>query len=271
MTRDFDFSRNTKLDLANAARFRCVRPGCNRATHIFDRTTGKWRHVASGAHDAPASPNEGGDRAENDLTPEQKKAYGNGAWLCRNCATVVDIAQKLFPLGTLPFWQEAAAQANDNNTLSAVQPSSITFTEAAGKVEKFLALLKPIRFNISWNILTIPIPTIYEIGRVLAASSPLLPLLPYSGLFPHIVNVQQRILDSLRAIKTEVTEMSAWHTRDGCYRPNADFFGGPPELAERFKASHALVLALVYDFFEAFAYLQEFVRGHLNHHVLYLW
>jgi hypothetical protein len=270
MTRDFEFSRNTKADLAFAAQFRCVRPGCNQPTHFFDQTTGKWKHFGVAAHDAPASLNEGGERADNDLTPDQKKAYGNGAWLCRNCSTIVDIAQKYFPLKTLPLWQEAAAQAIQNNALSPVQPSSISFTEAAGKVEKFLDLAKPILFNLYQNVLTIPVPTIHAISRILAESSPLLPLRPYSGLFPHIVNVQQRILDTLRAIKAEVTDLSSWHTSGGYYRCNTASFGAPSGLAERFKESHARVLALVNDFWVARDYLHDFILGRVNHHALYL-
>lgn len=271
MTRDFDFSRNTKIDLAQAAQFRCVRPGCNKQTHFFDQMAGKWKHLGAAAHDAPASPNEGGERADNDLTADQKKAYENGAWLCRNCSTVVDIAQKFFPLGTLPSWQAAACQALQGSTLSSVQPSSIDFLAAAAKVEKFLAWTKSIRFEFHWQVLAIPVPTIHHIDRIWAETWPLLPLRPYSGLFPHIVNVQQRLLDTLKAIKAEVTDLWSWHTSQGYYHCNKPGFGAAPGLAERFEESHARVVALINDFLEARDYLQNFVSGRVNHHALYLW
>lgn len=271
MSREFDFSRNTKIDLAQAAQFRCVRPGCNKPTHIYDPVAQKWKHAGAAAHDAPASPNEGGERADNDLTPEQKKAYGNGAWLCRSCSTLVDIAQRFFPLGTLPAWQEAACQALLESTLSPVQPSSIDFLAAAAKVQEFLTLIKPIVFEMHWNVLAIPVPTMHHIQRAWSQAWPLLPLRPYSGLFPHIVNVQQRLLDTAKAVKEEVTDGSSWHISQAYYRCNTAHFGAAPGLAEQFKDAYARVLALVNDFVEMRYYLQDFVSGRLNHHTLYLW
>jgi len=271
MTREFRFSESVKLDLAQAAHFHCVRPGCNQTTHFYDSTTGKWRHFGAAAHDAPASVNEGGERSDNDLTPEQKKAYGNGAWLCRNCATLVDVAQSYFPLYTLPKWQADASEAMRQNAFNSVPPSHINYTEALAKAKNFFDLTTDIRFEGTKTDLAISVRSVEQINKLWRESWPLLPLRNYSGLFPHIVNLQNRMLDTLKSVKTEVTDLSNWHTNNGYYLCNGRVFGTPTEKAEKFRKSHAEVLQLIDDYFIARNELQQFIIGQVNHNLLYLW
>jgi hypothetical protein len=269
MTREFEFSPKVKAELAYVAQFRCVRPGCNKVTHLYDQTQGKWVHFGAGSHDAPAGTNEGGLRSDNDMTPEQKKAYGNGAWLCRNCSTLVDIAQHYFPLGTLPQWQSAAGHANTMAAYTPVQASHINFSEAVARAQHFLDLTKNVRFEGRKDDPVISVPSRHAINTVLQKAIPLIPMNEYSSLFPHTVNVQMRMVENLIFIRREIDDRSAWHTSGGYFRCNPTF--GVSPAAVGVQASRSKVSQLIEDYYTAREHLQQFVLGKIDFNLLYLW
>jgi hypothetical protein len=84
-------------------------------------------------------------------------------------------------------------------------------------------------------------------------------------------NLQQRLLDTAKAIKKEVTDGSSSHISQAYYHRNAAHFRAAPGLAEQLKESYFRVLALVNAFEEMRNYLQAFVSARFNHHTLYLW
>lgn len=270
MARDSNFSPTIKSELAQAAQYHCVRPGCNQPTHFYAPSMGRLVHFGAAAHDAPASENEGGERSDNDLTPEQKKAYGNGAWLCRNCSTLVDVAQSHFPLQTLPTWQRKASEARKNAVFSPVPPSHINYTEAITKAQKFIELTKDVRIDGCMGNMSVSIPSRHAMDRVVQLCFHLPPLNEYSSLFPHTVNVQQRMVADLLAIKNEISNLSNWHTSDGYYRPN-DKRWNTHEKIQEIQSSEMGVDKLVDDYYTAREYLRTFISGRVNHTLLYLW
>lgn len=266
MSRDSPFSPKVKLELAAIAQYRCVRPGCNRATHFYDRAQGQFVHSGAAAHDAPASPGEGGERSKNDLTPAQKKAYDNGAWLCRNCATLVDIAQKHFPLGEISRWQAEAGEANMMAAFAPIPASHISYLDAVVRADNFIKLTNNVRFE----GISISFASKAEMDDVISKCFYLPPLNEFSSLFPHTVNVQRRMMFDLVAIRRELWERPAWEINEGYHRPSQNL-GLTYEQRIVSEASHSRVRILLDDYFLARDYVQKFVQGNLYHSLLYLW
>lgn len=268
MSRENPFSPSIKSDLAQAAYFHCVRPGCNQSTHFYDPSKQRQVHFGAASHDAPASPNEGGERSGNNLTPEQIRAYNNGAWLCRNCSTLVDIAQSYFPLGTLPMWQATATEARRRLTFSPVPASHINYSEAVARVQRFLDLTK--NFHVQHGP-SISIPSRHQMEIIVQKCYHLTPTNEYSALFPHLVNVQLRMASDLVSMRKEITDYSNWHISEGYYRCNTLLLADAQQ-AQRIKESCAKVLRFAEDYSDARNYLQRFVgTNNFDHSLLYLW
>lgn len=266
-----NFSPLTKLQLAAAAGYHCVRPGCNQRTHLYNQAEGKMVHIGVAAHDAPAS--NFGLRADNDLSPEQISAYNNGAWLCRSCATLVDIVQSNYPVGTLPEWQLQASQALAVQVMSPVPPQHINYTDALQRAKNFLKDVGKIKYEGGRGSLFVPMLTKSEIERLLSVCNYLLPLNPLSTLYTHTVNIQKRMLDDLRSVRSEITNGQTWYCVNnypGGYQLVDKVFQ-PEHIRSVIDDSYLKVKSWFDDFYSAYYYLQDFSNGRTDPTVLYLW
>lgn len=106
MSSRVNFTSITKNKIGIAVGFICVRPKCRIHTLAVDPVTNTIVNIGVAAHDVAASPN--GPRASSKLTDAQKRAISNGAWLCRNCAEIVDRLPMHYPAGTISGWQSKA-------------------------------------------------------------------------------------------------------------------------------------------------------------------
>jgi hypothetical protein len=252
MPRD-DFSKRTKGDLAAAAGYYCVR--CNERTHYFDLAKGRWIHVGNAAHDSAASP--GGPRYDAELTPAQRKAYDNGAWLCATCATLVDADPASFPPGELSAMQRRAEERMRNEVHRPAPLAQATPKEAAEGASRFIRRAEAIRFDtttgLEWQCIT-AIETLLRDARGLEPENEL------CAQHPMQVEQQQHILQSLRHLVKEVKESGAWHRDDfNAYVPQSLAFA-PTEFRERVQRSVKIAQLHWNDVQRGLAELREFRR-----------
>lgn len=204
MSRD-NFTQHTKWQLAQAANNHCVRPGCARLTHCFNPATNSMEHIGAAAHDSGAAP--GGARFNPDLSPEQRKAYGNGAWLCMACATLVDRLEDLYPPGLLANWQRNASDILLGLVQHPVPNFMVDFKEVRDFAKRFCDCVAAItlggnsRFDpsLSWQAKC----------RIDALCQE---CLPYGRLYcvqyAHTANLQKRVVDGFSAIRSEMSPVN---------------------------------------------------------------
>ncbi|MNZ35248.1 hypothetical protein D3C78_526400 [compost metagenome] len=208
-----DFSKSTKLDLGVRVNFKCVYPGCDRVTHGPTISGDRVISIGVAAHDVAASA--GGPRGDATLTPEQIRAYENGAWLCATDATLVDRDPRSFPVGTLPAWQQAAELRASKAMYIAPISTHASTQEVCSRLSAFLREARKVRI------------TLYSIGRentsfsresireiwsfVDNCSGPMWkPTHPLHSLHPHTVSIQNGAIEALRGIYEEVTDRNRW-------------------------------------------------------------
>ncbi len=147
MTRD-NFSDITKLRLALNVRFMCVYPPCQKATHGPSLSGDTLINIGNAAHITAASTN--GPRYDASLTPEQRRAYENGAWLCATHATLVDRAPEDFPPSVLQGWQRSAEARARNDVYGVSTAATTTQPEISSALAKFIPLAgKAIEFRMT--------------------------------------------------------------------------------------------------------------------------
>ncbi|QBY55541.1 hypothetical protein [Cupriavidus oxalaticus] len=206
-----EFSAKTKVDLALAAGHHCTR--CKRRTHYFCEESRTMIHVGHAAHDSAAA--KGGPRYNAALTPEQRRAMENGAWLCAHCATLVDKAgEGQFPPGSVAqFQQTALAQQQQAvfQTSMGEQPS-YDAEKAQKGIAKFLERVRAIGLSIGHGGgFAVEFRSITAIRQLVTDCAVLDQSSTLSARFPSMVQVQQRIVASLRGIEREVTSnKNAW-------------------------------------------------------------
>lgn len=64
---------------------------------------GKAAHITAAAS--------GGPRFDPAMSPEERRAIGNGIWLCSNCATKIDVDADAYPTALLHEWKRIAEEA----------------------------------------------------------------------------------------------------------------------------------------------------------------
>ncbi|WP_321959295.1 hypothetical protein [Burkholderia cenocepacia] len=261
-----DFTKATKDELARAADYRCVRPGCTRKTHLFNRAAGVMRHYGAAAHDAAASRN--GPRPDPEMTPEQLRAYENGAWLCMNCATIVDVLADWFPPGVISGWQ---AVAEDKAAAEAVAPMPshyIDFSAAARKAKAFSDRFDSIPI-IAWGtgyVTEVTSDARAKYGSLIGACGNLQsPLDPLGGLYPHVIALQQRIFQDLISIRRFFEQLHGpgwWFDDDASWKRNIAYNVSPTlDPVSQFWG----------DALRARNELIEFHQGRSDSRALFLW
>lgn len=222
-----DFSDKTKSQLAMAADHRCVRPGCARKTHFFDRSTDRYVHIGAASHDAAASAN--GPRPNDQLTREQLRAYENGAWLCAFCARLVDVAEHDFPYGTLASWQEDAENKVKQQVFNPIQPYQVDRLEAVERAVVFCNRFIQIHPE-CWGsrIVGMPVSELGKIDSLIRECYNLrTPMTVLSTLFPHTVAIQERLIHGLQKIRVafHVNTQDWLLDNTNTWRPIRDFSG----------------------------------------------
>lgn len=100
-----DFSKETRLKLAQRAGFRCSNPQCGALTigpgagpeGVSD--TGTASHIFAAAA--------GGPRGTGGLSDEERSTISNGIWMCANCGRLVDVnAGKMYSASLLRSWKD---------------------------------------------------------------------------------------------------------------------------------------------------------------------
>lgn len=265
-TNRVNFKQATKEELALAADYRCVRPGCTRRTHVFNRAARVVRHYGAAAHDAAAS--RGGPRPNPDMTREQLRAYENGAWLCMNCATIVDVLAEWFPPGLLSGWQEVAEAKIVAETIEPMPPHYIDFKRAAENAKAFCDRFAKIHIT-AWSpgyVTEVTVRARMQADSLIAECANLQsPLNSLSGLYPHVIALQHRIYSNLLAIRDFFSRLSGpgwWLDDDASWKRNIQNNLSPttdPVSQFWIDAKHALN-ALV-----------EFYQGRADARMLHLW
>lgn len=118
-----NFTSATKSNLAFSANMRCVRPSCGVVTHIYDHQAGRIVNLhGHAAHLSAASTL--GPRFDDDLTDAQRRHFNNGAWLCANCATLIDRLHNRdeYSIERLRAWQQTAMEFILNSAMTGRYP-----------------------------------------------------------------------------------------------------------------------------------------------------
>ncbi|CAB5154633.1 hypothetical protein IST4116A_05126 [Burkholderia cenocepacia] len=261
-----EFRKATKEELAQAADYRCVRPGCARKTHVFNRATGVYRHFGAAAHDAAASRN--GPRPAPEMTEEQRRAYENGAWLCMNCATIVDVLPDWFPPGVISGWQAKAEEEANAESVAPMPPHFLNFADAAIRAKAFCDRVDMIPIS-AWGsgyVTEVTSDARSKYGSLIGACGNLKsPLNPLSGLYPHVIALQMRIYGNLISIRRFFEQLRGpgwWFDADASWKRNIATNASPMlDPVSQFWS----------DTLRAKSELIEFHQGRSDSRALFLW
>lgn len=106
-----DFPTAVKKLLAARAGYRCSNPNCQRLTIGPASTPNESVSIGEAAHITAAAP--GGPRYDPNLSPEERKSAGNGIWLCKVDARLIDVDPARYTEQVLRQWKvEAEARAS---------------------------------------------------------------------------------------------------------------------------------------------------------------
>jgi hypothetical protein len=124
MSRRDEFSKPTKVKLAARAAYLCSHPDCRRPTlgpavgSDGVVNVGEAAHITAAATDGP--------RYNRDLSPDERRSYENGIWLCAVHAKQVDSDEKHFTVEQLRKWKkQAETDAFDAYTKGPVRAPSV--------------------------------------------------------------------------------------------------------------------------------------------------
>jgi hypothetical protein len=101
-----DFVQAIKDKLAKRVGLRCSNPKCRKLTAGPHSDSVNSINIGVAAHIAAAAP--GGPRHDSSMTQEQRRAIGNGIWLCQSCAKLIDSDLRRFTVEVLRDWRETA-------------------------------------------------------------------------------------------------------------------------------------------------------------------
>lgn len=96
-----DFTSATKELLANRVGRRCSNPACRKLTCGANTNPEKITNIGVAAHICAAA--QGGPRYDASMTPEERKSFENGIWLCQSCSKLIDTDITRYPKELLPL------------------------------------------------------------------------------------------------------------------------------------------------------------------------
>lgn len=107
MPRD-NFSEATKRKLAERVGYKCSNPFCRRTTIGPQNGTNGIASIGEASHICAAA--QGGKRYNPEMSPEERKSYENGIWMCRTHAALIDRDENFFTVEMLKKWKVNAEQ-----------------------------------------------------------------------------------------------------------------------------------------------------------------
>lgn len=111
MSRD-DFPAKVVQKLGERVGLLCSKPGCHKATKGAHTDDDKVASIGKAAHIHAASP--AGPRYDRSQTSDERRSFGNGIWLCSDCAALIDSDDPAYPATLIRQWKadaEARARA----------------------------------------------------------------------------------------------------------------------------------------------------------------
>jgi hypothetical protein len=134
-----EFPEQVKRWLAQRVGLRCSNPDCGALTSGPRLNSDKAANIGIASHITAAAP--GGPRYNATLTEEQRSSAGNGIWLCRNCAGIVDIDLNRYTEPLLQAWKRGA----EARALAALGKPTTSIEHRAFSVEELNILIASAR------------------------------------------------------------------------------------------------------------------------------
>ena len=103
-----NFNQATINILANRVGWKCSNPRCRRTTRGAGTEPTDIINIGVAAHITAAS--KGGPRYDNCMTPQERKSYENGIWLCQSCSKLIDSDVQRYTVEKLKKWKELSEQ-----------------------------------------------------------------------------------------------------------------------------------------------------------------
>ncbi len=264
MGRD-NFTSATKSALARNVHFRCVYPGCPRVTHA-STPQGQNVNLGQAAHVSAAA--RGGPRFDNALTPEQRRAYENGAWLCANHAKLVDDDPLTFPGETIRGWQRAMEESARESVYGVPMNANFDFSEICSKLELFLKACRGVVFRVCRDPKFIQVPReCVVVMQDLIRQCPKdhwRPVHHWHSLHPITHAIQERAISAVRRIFYEITDYNKWYCDGYTYvilgAANVWSLTPAQEIA-RINKTAGIVCEALLEFTECIGHLNEYAAG----------
>ena len=121
-----EFTKKTRLKLAEQAGRECSYPWCRRSTVGATSDGNDVIDIGVAAHICAAAP--GGPRYDPEMTPEERGAAGNGIWLCQDHARALDSNDPDFTVENMRRWKREAQLLSRHRVMG--------HWEAASKIAK---------------------------------------------------------------------------------------------------------------------------------------
>lgn len=103
-----DFSSATKELLANRVGRKCSNPMCRKLTCGANENPEKITNIGVAAHICAAA--KGGPRYDESMTPQERKSFENGIWLCQPCSKLIDTDTTRYTKEILQNWKRIAEE-----------------------------------------------------------------------------------------------------------------------------------------------------------------
>jgi hypothetical protein len=103
-----DFSPATKELLANRVGRKCSNPSCRKLTCGPNTIPGKIVNIGVASHICAAA--KGGPRYDENMTPEERRSFENGIWLCQSCSKLIDTDTVRYTKECLVSWKKVAEE-----------------------------------------------------------------------------------------------------------------------------------------------------------------
>lgn len=136
--RSSDFTQNTKRLLAHRVGHLCSNPACQAPTSGPGHEPTELVTAGDAAHITAASP--GGPRYDPSLTPEQRRSYDNGIWLCVTHARIVDQDDSHHTTELLLNWKSQA----ENQAMKGLGRPQVSKAPFRADVLRFTKLAKAV-------------------------------------------------------------------------------------------------------------------------------
>lgn len=143
MSREADFSKPIKTELAKRVGYLCSSPRCRKLTVGPNVDPNKSTISGEAAHIVDAVDGPDAIRPDPALTPEQRASQDNGIWLCASCHTIVD-KDRRFTIAILRAWKMLAEAEADGRNLGGSAavgeaPVVVSIGQSGGKIADQIA------------------------------------------------------------------------------------------------------------------------------------